>query len=109
MKKKIFWLSFDLGIKGDYNGMYYWLDSHHAFECGDSVAVFKFNASDKGFINEIKKDLEKHVKLNPTDRVYLLWRDERENKSRGRFIFGARRTPPWAGYAPTQDSNQEDY
>lgn len=87
--------------------MYTWLDSHKAKECGDSVAVFTFNASDK-FIQEIKSDIQKHVQLNSTDRIYLLWRDEKENKSKGRFLFGARRTPPWSGYAPREDSAEED-
>ncbi|MHB9292468.1 hypothetical protein Holit_01566 [Hollandina sp. SP2] len=34
------WLSYDLGIKGDYANLYIWLDEHKALECGDSIATF---------------------------------------------------------------------
>ena len=30
------WISYDLGIRGDYEGLYAWLDSHRAKECGDA-------------------------------------------------------------------------
>ena len=36
--KKFIWLSYDLGIGGDYESLYSWLDNHEAKECGDSVA-----------------------------------------------------------------------
>jgi len=108
MANKTFWLSFDLGIKGDYAGMYLWLDSHRALECGDSLALLKLDVGDRGFVNVIKEEIKKHVQLNNTDRMYLMWRDDKENKVKGRFLFGARRTPPWAGYAPKEDSAQED-
>ena len=35
--KHFVWISFDLGVKGDYEGMYAWLDSKDAKECGDST------------------------------------------------------------------------
>ena len=38
--RKAIWLSFDLGVAGDYPGLYKWLDEHDAVECGDSVAFF---------------------------------------------------------------------
>lgn len=28
------WLGYDLGVKGDYPGMYAFLDDHDAIECG---------------------------------------------------------------------------
>ncbi len=40
--KKTIWLSYDLGVKGDYEGLYAWLDDHGAIECGESVAFFNF-------------------------------------------------------------------
>jgi hypothetical protein len=30
------WISYDLGVQADYEGMYAWLDEHQAKECGDS-------------------------------------------------------------------------
>jgi hypothetical protein len=38
--KKRFWLSYDLGIDGDYDGLYGWLDRIKAIECGDGLASF---------------------------------------------------------------------
>ena len=38
MSKARFWLSYDLGINGDYDGLYRWLDRQGAKECGSSMA-----------------------------------------------------------------------
>jgi hypothetical protein len=35
-----FWLSYDLGIEGDYAPLYRWLDNVSAKDCGDSLATF---------------------------------------------------------------------
>jgi hypothetical protein len=35
MQRAAVWISFDLGVRGDYEGMYAWLDTHNAKECGD--------------------------------------------------------------------------
>ncbi|MFH1115168.1 MAG: hypothetical protein V1792_14760 [Pseudomonadota bacterium] len=37
MKKGV-WIYFDLGINGDYEGMYEWLDKHNAHACGENFA-----------------------------------------------------------------------
>ena len=58
--KKIFWLSYDLGIKGDYTGLYTFLDSVDAKECGDSVAFFTKDFGEK-FLDALKKEIEKYV------------------------------------------------
>jgi hypothetical protein len=54
MLKKTIWLSYDLGIRGDYKGLYEWLDNHEAKECGDSVGVliYEFNNN----LEELKID-----------------------------------------------------
>ena len=39
---KALWLSYDLGVKGDYEGLYAWLDDHNAEECGNSVAFLHY-------------------------------------------------------------------
>ena len=33
-----FWLSYDLGVGGDYPGLYQWLDDHQAVVCGNNMA-----------------------------------------------------------------------
>jgi hypothetical protein len=105
-KKKTFWLSFDLGIKGDYNGIYTWLDKLKAKECGDSLAVFQ-RASSEDHINKIKQELEKNVKLRQSDRVYVIWLDGL--KVKGQFIFGNRKPAPWEGFAPSRGGEIIDY
>src|SRR5205823_3138363 len=98
MKQGI-WLSFDLGVKGDYESLYKWLDARNASECGDSVAylVFEFEAN---VVTEVSNSLHSNIKMDPTSRFYL-WAQGPEDKAvNGRFIIGARKAPPWTGYSP---------
>jgi len=34
--KQTIWISYDLGLQGDYPGLYRWLDLHKAKECVNS-------------------------------------------------------------------------
>jgi hypothetical protein len=38
-ENKRYWLSFDLGLRGNYDSLYEWLDAHSASESGDSLAT----------------------------------------------------------------------
>ena len=40
--KRAIWISYDFGVRGDYEGIYTWLDDHGAIECGDSIAFLKY-------------------------------------------------------------------
>jgi len=96
--KKAVWLSYDLSVQGDYESLYEWLDNLDAKECGNSVAFFKYEvASGMVLKNEIKKDIEKNVKLGARDRVYIMYRDAKKNM-KGAFIVGKRKASPWKGY-----------
>ncbi len=93
------WLSYDLGLKGDYESLYEWLDSKDAIECGDSLAFFKIEKK-QNMLEAIKKDLKKHVNFGPKDRVYLILPSESKSGSTvGKFIFGRRKQSPWEGHA----------
>ena len=35
MQEQMIWLSYDLGVDGDYENLYAWLDHKEAKECGD--------------------------------------------------------------------------
>ncbi len=107
--EKTFWLSYDLGLKGDYNSLYSWLDKYHAKECGDSFAMFKHICKTDNPKDEIKKDLEASVKFNKTDRVYLIWRDDEKKTNVGVFVIGNRKSAPWEGYASTNAEQSIDY
>ena len=97
-KKKTFWLSYDLGLKGDYSSIYKWLDKQKAKECGDSIAVFSFTCSTENPEEEVKNSLSESVEFNKSDRVYLIWRDDIKQIEKGAFIIGHRKTAPWEGY-----------
>ncbi|WP_282019171.1 hypothetical protein [Salegentibacter mishustinae] len=94
-------LSYDLGLKGDYSSLYSWLDEHKAIECGNNLAALAYE-SDTSDFNEVyevlKKDLENHIKIDKTDRLYMIMQDSADDKMKGRFLFGNRKRAPWEGY-----------
>jgi hypothetical protein len=99
--EKTFWLSYDLGLKGDYAALYRWLDKQKARECGDSIAVFKYDCLTDNPIEEIKNSLLESVEFDKMDRIYLIWRDDNKNSNLGTFIIGHRKSAPWEGYFTT--------
>lgn len=86
-----YWVSFDLGLRGNFEELYAWLDSLGAKECGDSVATFVSKKSREQMARELKKV------VSPGVRVYLI-----TMKDGGKFIIGKRRAAPWSGYAVTE-------
>jgi hypothetical protein len=107
------WVSFDLGIRGDYEGLYAWLDTHQATECGDSVAVIKYNHENSSqqrniqLADKIKSDLKKAVSIDKRTRIYLIYRDPATGNNRGVFLFGGRRAAIWSGYAPSESGTAD--
>lgn len=100
------WVSFDLGVKGDYEGMYAWLDSKGAKECGDGLACFWFEHASNDLLEDMKKDLDDNVELDEKkSRVYVIRLVK--GKMKGSFIFGRRRNPPWAGFSATGDDAED--
>jgi hypothetical protein len=99
------WISFDLGVKGDYEGMYMLLDSLEAKECGDSAAFFNFNY-EGDLVSALKGAIDEHVTLDRRSRIYAVFPGE-DGKYKGRFLVGRRKRPAWAGYA-AQDYQEED-
>ena len=64
--------NFDLGLKGDYESLYRFLDNHKAMDCGNSNCVFEYNFSKKDLSHDEKfKELEIYLdsimSLNPGD------------------------------------------
>jgi hypothetical protein len=104
--KNLLWIAFDLGVQGDYEGLYRWLDAHDAQECGDSVAFLKKYEHSGDLRDALKKDLEGSIEINSKTRIYIIREDS--GKLKGKFIFGSRKRPPWTGYAPEQ-VQEEDY
>ncbi len=102
--KKTIWLSFDLGVGGDYEHLYSWLDTKKAVECGDSVACFQYDVGtltdDKKILEKIKSDLKKSFDVNKRTRVYCIRRvkEGSDINIKGSYIFGTRKGNPWEGY-----------
>jgi len=99
------WMSYDLGVKGDYEGLYAWLDDHDAKECGNSVAFLRYEYS-ADFLSELKEDIARHVHLDTRDRIYIIWREEQ--KIRGLFLFGKRKAAPCVGFGTQEVQVDEE-
>jgi hypothetical protein len=98
MKKAAIWISFDLGVRGDYEGLYAWLDRHGAKECGDGVAFLNYEYSGE-LIDALKKDIEESMQISKKTRMYVMYREPDTKKMKGQFILGGRKASPWEGYA----------
>ncbi len=85
------WLSFDLGLRGDYEGIYAWLDEHEARECGDSVAYMKYEC-EGNFPESLEQDIRSAIDVTKKTRIYLVWAGE-DGKTHARFIIGRRSCP----------------
>jgi len=102
------WISYDLGVSGDYEGVYAWLDEHKAKECVGNVAFVSYEWEGDDFVASLKQDLEASLKVTKRTRLYAIWRDQKTNKLRGRFVFGGRRAPQWAGYGAVEEQAEVD-
>lgn len=109
MPRKTIWISYDLGVRGDYENMYAWLDSHGAKECGDSLAVLTYEYSGP-LLDALKKDIEGKIQISNRARIYVIRRrtKDKANLVSGTFIFGSRRDAPWSGYAPGNKETEDD-
>ena len=116
--KKTIWISFDFGMKGDYEGLYKWLDETGAQERGYGLAMIKgiefpqkyipLIKKDLAFKNYIKNEIGKTTEIGKSDRIYMIWRSIENEKLRGGFINGRNKAAPWIGYADS-DSGLTDF
>ena len=100
------WLSFDLGVRGDYEGIYAWLDSNGAIECGDSMAHLKYEHSGD-LITDLKADLKNSVGITKKTRIYIIYRDTEKDTWKGKFIIGTRKAAPWSGFGSSGEQDEE--
>ena len=113
--KKAIWISYDFGLKGDYTGLFTWLDNQRAVECGSGLAFFRYEyeglnsiTDTRELIIKITSEIKEYVKLSKSDRVYLIWRDDVSKKTKGEFINGNRKQSPWEGYGKLKENNDID-
>ncbi|MDR3226368.1 MAG: hypothetical protein LBT56_01685 [Prevotellaceae bacterium] len=100
MKKNV-WISYDLGIRGDYSGLYQWLANHDAIECGNGIAVFKVNINEnEDLIEKLKSEIIENVEIRNGERLYVIYK-KNDGKIAGKFLFGNRKGNPWEEYKQT--------
>ena len=105
------WISYDLGIRGDYEGLYKWLDERKAVETGNSCASFvmKFSSNED---STVKKELLESLKDVDTRnaRLYFIRKSMIEDKlsTRGGFLIGGRKSNPWEGYAGRKSDDENE-
>ena len=107
MKKRI-WISFDLGITGDYDRLYEWLDEHNAVECGNGFATLEYEFKNytseyRDLFDELKQDLSRYVEDTPKTRIYVLTLAKGLSTPGGTFIFGKRESNLREGYAQKEE------
>ncbi|MGB8887873.1 MAG: CRISPR-associated endonuclease Cas2 [Candidatus Korobacteraceae bacterium] len=93
-----YWISYDLGLRGNYDQLYAWFDKYSARECGDSVATFLSEKTRE----QLTKELSQIVDPDKNPRIYII-----TMKQGGKFIYGRRKPAPWTGYAQVLDSGEE--
>jgi hypothetical protein len=105
--KQAIWLSFDLGVTGDYEGIYTWLADHDAVECGDSLAFLRYEKRGD-LLEDLKKDLENAVEINGKTRIYVIYRSEDDDKMKGKFLFGKHKQASWTGYGTSKEETSDE-
>lgn len=95
--KKAYWISYDLGVGGDYPHLYQWLDDHEAVPCGNSVAFLFFDYKTNNPDNELLKSLSM-VQFQPGNIFYAIRKKEDGDGYFGSFLYGKRQSAPWTGF-----------
>lgn len=118
--KLVIYLSYDLGVSGDYPGLYTWLAKLNALECGDSFCRFVYDfetvahmeslEDTKKALKELLKAIKEAVKLKVNDRIYVCSEFYVKDKKTltGCFIYGKRKQNPWQGYEKENTNFQID-
>jgi hypothetical protein len=112
MKNIAIWLTYDMGVGGDFQGIYSWLDDNNATECGNNNAFFKYSypddiQTDGEFVKYIKSELESKVDFKPGNRIYII-RQAINGKSMGSFIIGKRKANPWEGFGTKAENSIDE-
>lgn len=112
MTRSVF-ISYDFGLKGDYDNLYKWLDEKKAEERGYGLAYIKdffiheTFKKDNEFFLHIREELQQKLKLGNSDRIYMIWGSiESDRKTRSGFLIGKPKQAPWTGFS---NNNMDDF
>jgi hypothetical protein len=70
------------------------------------ISFFSFEPK-RDLPSEIKASLKKSVNVGKRAQIYLIFLDN-ESKIRGRFLFGQRKAPLWAGFAAKEPAEDDE-
>lgn len=87
------WVSFEIAPGGDQQGMYGWLSTRGARECGPGLATLLFEYH-SDLIPDLCDAIKNAVHLGPADRIYAIYKDPIDGEATGCFLFGARAHRP---------------
>jgi hypothetical protein len=94
-----YWLAFDLGLRGNYEELYGWLDALEAKECGENLATFRSTKTRE----QISQELSSILGSDRNVRAYLI-----SMRQGGKFILGKRKASPWMGYSQQAVEAEEE-
>lgn len=98
MQTQPIWLSYDMGIPGDYEALYTWLDLHAAIVCGRCFAFLNYSY-ENDLKRELADELRRTFELSTRATFYIVYADAQDQKVKGTFVIGRRRSTPWHGHA----------
>lgn len=100
------WISYDLGVSGDYEGIYEWLDDHNAIECGSNFAFIKqYDHNGEDLMEALKRDIQAAIQIGKRSRIYVIRRVD--GREKGSFLFGRRKGAPWDGYGQKREAGDD--
>ena len=106
--KSAIWISYDLGVNGDYEGMYAWLDDQEAVECGSSVAyIAQYTYDGEDLAQALRGDIRDAVEVDKRTRIYVIGKFAK-GKRAGKFLFGGRKGSPWDGYGEQGEISDDE-
>jgi hypothetical protein len=92
--KNRYWVSFDLGLMGNYSHIYEWLDAMDAQECGPGLATV---VTEKDLVR-LESEIRELIGDAPRARIYLIG-ELVKGRFAGKFLAGGRKSAPWVGFA----------
>ena len=118
--KITFYINFDLNIRGDYKGLYKWLDKIKAEERGSNYAIIKdyefpetemvgltkIYEKNNAFAKYLRNEIKKFVNVGNSDRIYLTIAMIGTDHIGGIFLFGRRQSSPWEGAYVDEDNSE---
>lgn len=105
-----------MGVGGDFQGMYSWLDDNEATECGSNNTFFNYSypdniQTDNEFVEFLKNELESKINFKPGNRIYIIRKSIDKNKNGktiGSFIIGKRKANPWEGFGTKVENSIDE-